>query len=138
MLPLPQPSEQPSPAAEPLELPRRRTMLRAISLVVVAVPVALGGESLGVCQQPSTSNANGEIQESDEAIQTVVEEYSTDGVAGYTTYRVAVKLQPAADNIYTILCVWGRLLPAIRGRACRPPRAACLPVALALPVPYAC
>jgi hypothetical protein len=61
-------------------------------------------EAGGGCGAPGSHV--GTTVETESALSTVVDAYSTDGIAGYTTWRVAVKLLSSAQNIYTILCAF--------------------------------
>eukprot|EP01043_Picozoa_sp_COSAG02_P011167 COSAG02_NODE_407_length_22898_cov_135.264047_16_plen_95_part_00 len=61
-----------------------------------------GAEAGGACGAPGRHV--GSTVETESALSTVVDVYSTDGIAGYTTWRVAVNLLAPAQNIYTILC----------------------------------
>jgi hypothetical protein len=50
----------------------------------------------------STQNHDGGTEDEDSIATAVVTEYQADGVAGYTTYRVAVRVGGDAVNVYTI------------------------------------
>ena len=86
---------------------RRRRRLRwgvlllelpLLQLLLAAVP-ARGGEEPTDCDYQPEINL---VLENDRAISTSVQEVATDGIDGYTTYRVLVTLKGYADNIYAI------------------------------------
>ena len=63
------------------------------------------------------------LVEDDTALHASVTVVATDGIKGYTTYRVGVKLHDKAANIYTILCEHRRRCPvSVRSRLTLPQR----------------
>jgi len=103
----------------------------AAAFLVVAVGAADGAQPLrrraqmggwsgdadGVCEKRAEGMWPGSedmshlgIEQNPRLLQTLVTEQATDGVAGYTTYRVAIKLHNTESNIYTIFGDAGRPL----------------------------
>ena len=75
------------------------------------------GDADGVCEKRAEGMWPGSedmshlgIEQNPRLLQTLVTEHATDGVAGYTTYRVAIKLHNTESNIYTIFGDAGRPL----------------------------
>ena len=93
--------------------PQHAALLAAVATMYLTQRLSPAGA--GSCGVPGIHVSA--TVETESALSTVVNEYSTDGIAGYTTYRVAVNLLSPAQNIYTILCV--RLFPShiVRQRA---------------------
>lgn len=90
----------------------RAALLLGALLALSAAPAA--AQNAGVIAGHSHSNtnvdctarlgthANGLVVENDQAVQTEVTTVSTSGIAGHTTYRVALHLAPTIENVYTI------------------------------------
>ena len=119
------PSEAAPPARARRASRRGDAAMNVRSLALLAAACTVGGVGDAAELKPPASGglsdrcANGAdrgasaagLLEDDTALHASVTVVATDGIKGYTTYRVGVKLHDKAANIYTILCEPRRRCP---------------------------